>query len=167
MSKIDNKKGNLDVQIFINHYYYNTYKYIIIIYRYIPSIYYLKYSINIFRLFCDRLVDPEDSEIFAFVSCIADLPNSPLACLMEPESIEIEEDHDQCQPMTIKMENALVKNAALRAATSEDSMASYEDIKAEKLFVNPLNIRHVNKVPFTRLLRLGTTACCFYHEALG
>ena len=113
------------------------------------------------------MVNPEDSEIFAYVSSIADLENSPLACLMEPEPISIDENHDQTLSMAVKMENALVQNIALRAATSQDSITSYEEIKAEKHFVNPLNIRHVNKVPFTRLLRLGTTACCFYHETLG
>ena len=115
---------------------------------------------------CDSLVRSEDSEIFAFVACIADLENSPLACMMDPEVLPVQDETIPLDDVD-KRQKDLEDNIAVRASTSLESIQSYEEIKAERLFVNPLNIRHVNKVPFTRLLRVGANVCCFFHEALG
>ena len=120
-----------------------------------------------FRTQCDNLVRSEDSDIFAYVSCIANLENSPLACMMDSEMPDLESVEPLPMDNVEKRQKDLAENVAVRASTSLESIQSYEEIKAEKLFVNPLTIRHVNNVPFTRLLRVGTNLCCFFNEALG
>ena len=126
-----------------------------------------KFTCYIFRKFCDELVRPEDSEIFAYVSCITSLEDSPLACLMDPEDFDIEDDIDRLNLSHEEQRTeAQTRNVQVRASTSMDSLRSYEEIKAEKHFVTPLNIRHLNKVPFSRLLRVGTNVCCHFHEAI-
>ena len=108
-----------------------------------------------------------DAEIIAHVACIVTLQDSWAACLTEPDHLLVDEDHDQTLDQEVKLQQALEKNIQARASASAEIIQSYEDIKAEKHFLNPLNIRHINKAPFTRLLRTGANICCFFQENLG
>lgn len=108
---------------------------------------------------------PEDSEIFANVASLYNLEDTLVSNLMEPESFQIE-DFDISLPKEIKIQNELIKNVEARAATSMESLQSLEEFKAEKLFSTTINRRQFNRMPFTRLLRLGTKECCHYQETL-
>ena len=119
-----------------------------------------------YRAFCDKLVRPEDSEIFANVACLVDLEDNLVANMMDPEMVQDEEDYDPGLPHDEKIRKMSEKNKEVRASTSCDSLRSYEEIKAEKHFACPLNIRQINNMPFTRLLRLGTNVCCHFNETL-
>ena len=121
--------------------------------------------IFLFRAFCDALVRPEDSELFANAACIFNLEDTLVSNLMEPETFEIE-DHDITLPQEVKIRNELLRNVEVRASTSLDSLKSFEEFKAEKLFSTALNQRHYNRLPFTKLLRMGTNVCCHYQETL-
>ena len=123
-----------------------------------------------FRRFLDNLVKPEDSEIFAEVACIRTLQDSDLALLSAPDDIYPDSDDDETLATlskTEKIKRAAAKNREVRIATSQESIQSYEDFKAEKHFKNGLNIRHVNNTPFTQLLRSGTGVCCYFQENTG
>ena len=120
-----------------------------------------------FRIFCDNLFRPEDTEIFASVSCILRLEDTNFATMMDPQQIMIDEDHDPCMPQQAKLNRTLERNIEARASTSMDSIKSYESLKAEKIFQHQINIRHINKVPFTKLLRAGTNICCHFQESIG
>ena len=87
--------------------------------------------------------------------------------MMEPETIEPDEEQDPTLPHSTRTRKALEKNIALRASTSLDSIQSYEEIKAEKHFLHPLNVRHINNARFTRLLRAGTNVCCYFQDQIG
>ena len=86
-----------------------------------------------------------------------------MANLSEPETFQ-EEDVDPNLSMDQKIRNESEKNIAVRASTSADSLRSYEEIKAEKHFLSSLNKRYFNRMPFTRILRLGTNICCHFQE---
>ena len=123
-------------------------------------------NISFFRRFCDQLVRPEDSEIFAYVASIINLEDTLVANITEsdqlkPDEMDINWSHET------KIRNASEKNVEVRASTSMDSIRSYEEIKAERHFLSPLNLRHINNMPFTRLMRLGTNVCCHFQEELG
>ena len=121
-----------------------------------------------FRAFCDKLVRPEDSEIFANVACLTDLEDNLVANIMDTEMVQDNEDPDFDPELSQdeKIRKMSEQNVAVRASTSMDSLRSYEEIKAEKHFSCPLNIRQINNIPFTRLLRLGTNACCHFDETM-
>ena len=123
-----------------------------------------KHNLLLFRKFIDNLVRPEDSEIFVEVSCFMQLHDSPIADLDTPETIQTDAGHDSLKPQLEKVQRVTEKNREVREATSMDSIQSYESIKAEKHFQNELNIRHYNRVAFTRLLRVGSGACCYFQE---
>ena len=106
---------------------------------------------------------PEDSEIFAHVACLVDLEDTIVANMTEPETFQ-EDDVDPQWSHDVKIRKASERNVELRASTSMDSLRSYEDIKAEKHFLSQLNNRYINKMPFTRILRLGTNSCCHFQE---
>ena len=112
----------------------------------------------------DQLVKSEDSEIFVEVSCLLELQEWSVGCLSDPEEIQIDKDHDKTQSQYQKIARTTRVTRELRVATSQESVRSYEQIKAEKHFNTSINWRHVNKVPFTRLLRIGTGVCCFFNE---
>ena len=112
----------------------------------------------------NELVKPEDSEVFVEVSCFLNLGESSLACMADPEEIIVDEDHDPTKPQLEKVQRTIERNRQLREATSQESIRSYEDFKSEKHFSNPLNLRHYNKAPLTRLLRVGTGLCCHFQE---
>ena len=118
----------------------------------------------------DNIIRPKDSEIFAEVACIKTLHDSALALLAEPDDTYPDSD-DEDSLATLskrdKIKRAALKNQAVRVATSQESIQSYEEFKAEKHFTNQLNIRHVNKTPFTQLLRAGTGVCCYFQETTG
>ena len=116
------------------------------------------------RQFLDNLVVPEDSEIFLQVSCLLELHDHVIADLDTPENIQIDEGHDPLQPQLEKVQRITENNREVRASTSLDSIQSYESIKAEKHFQSQLNIRHYNRVTFTRLLRVGSDVCCYFQE---
>lgn len=84
---------------------------------------------------------------------------------MDPEQFQIE-DYDLSLPQEVRFRKEYERNVEVRASTSMDSLQEFEDFKAEKLFQSTLNIRHYNRVPFTKLLRMGTNECCHYQEAL-
>lgn len=107
---------------------------------------------------------PEDSEIFVEVSCLLTLHDSPIADMDTPENIQIDEGHDPTQSQLEKVQRITENNREVRASTSMDSVKSYESFKAEKHFQNQLNVRHYNRVAFTRLLRVGTNCCCYFQE---
>ena len=117
-----------------------------------------------FRHFLDNLVVPEDSEIFVHVSALLELHESPIADMDTPENIEIDEGHDPLQPQLEKIQRITERNREVRASTSLDSIKSYESMKAEKHFQGQLNIRHYNRVTFTKLLRVGSDLCCYFQE---
>lgn len=117
-----------------------------------------------FRAFLDNLIKPEDSEIFAEVSCLLSLQDSPLSSMADPEEIEIDHGHDQTRPQVEKLVRTTERNRELKESQSLEIVQSYENIEADKIFQNPLNIRHVNKSPLTRLLRMGTGVCCYFQE---
>ena len=119
-----------------------------------------------FRAFCDTLVRPEDSEIIANVSCLTILQDSPLATMMESDTLEEEDEYDPELPHATQLKKALKKNIEVRASTSLDSIQSYESIKAEKHFLNPLNVRYVNNAKFTALRRAGTNVCCYFQDKI-
>ena len=79
---------------------------------------------------------------------------------LQPDTVDIDWSHET------KIRKASEKNVEVRASTSMDSVTSYEDIKAEKHFLSPLNVRYINKMPFTRLMRLGTNVCCHFIEEM-
>ena len=112
------------------------------------------------------MVRPEDSEIFAHVACLDQLEDTLLANVMDTETFQ-DDDLDPEWSHEMKIRNESEKNKAVRASTSQDSLRSYEKIKAEKLFLSSLNIRQINKMPFTRLLRMGTNVCCHFDETSG
>ena len=72
------------------------------------------------------MVRPEDAEIFANVACLVNLPDSPVATLMESQVLTVDDEHDPTLPHGLKIQRALEKNVALRASTSLDSIQSYE-----------------------------------------
>ena len=112
----------------------------------------------------DNLVVPEDSEIFVQVSCLLELHDSPIADMDTPENIQIDEGHDPEQSQLEKVQRITEMNREVRASTSMDSVKSYESFKAEKHFQSQLNIRHYNRVTFTKLLRVGSDLCCYFQE---
>ena len=112
----------------------------------------------------DKLVIPEDSEIFVEVSCLLTLHDSPIADMDTPENIQIDDEHDPLKNQLEKVQRITENNREVRASTSMDSIQSYESFKAEKHFQNELNTRHYNRVAFTRLLRVGTDVCCYFQE---
>ena len=118
----------------------------------------------------DSIIRSNDSEIFAEVACIKSLQDSALALLTEPDDIYPDSDDEETLATLSKrdkIKRAAVKNKAVRLATSQESIQSYESIKAEKHFTSKWNIRHVNKTPFTQLLRAGTGVCCYFQETTG
>lgn len=119
----------------------------------------------VFRLFMDQLVKSEDSEIFVQASCLLELQEWSVGCLSDPEQIRPDSGHDQTQSQYEKVKRTTQVTRALRAQTSRESLCSYEQMKAEKHFNTSINLRHINKLPFTRLLRVGTDACCHFNEA--
>ena len=118
-----------------------------------------------FREFLDHLVKVKDSEIFVEVSCLLNLRDSPVGILSDPEEIEIDHDHDQLAPHLDKIQHTTELVRELRQSTSAESVRSYEEThQAEKHFTTPLNVRHVNKAPFTSVLRAGTNICCYFND---
>ena len=114
----------------------------------------------------DSLFRANDLDIFAEVACITTLEDTNLAGLAPPDEDYPEDDLAEIALLSKKekIKRAAQQNAEVRAATSQESVRSYEEFKAEKHFANPLNIRHVNNLPFTGLLRMGTNVCCYYQE---
>lgn len=110
---------------------------------------------------------PEDSEIFANVANIIQLEDTDFATMMDPDPIQTDEDHDPTMPQQSKLDRTLDRNIEARASTSMDSIKSYENLKAEKIFQHEINIRQINRIPFTKLLRAGTNVCCHFLEATG
>ena len=90
-----------------------------------------------------------------------------MGIMMDSDNLVVNEDHDVSLPHGEKLQRALDKNIAVRASTSLDSIQSYEEMKADKHFQLPLNIRHINKARFTGLLRAGSGLCCYFQDALG
>ena len=118
----------------------------------------------------DSIIRPGDSEIFAEVACIRSLQDTDLALLSAPDDIYPDSDDEETLATLSKNEKikrAAAKNRAVKVATSQESIQSYEEFKAEKHFKNRLNIRHVNNTPFTQLLRAGTGVCCYFQETIG
>lgn len=113
----------------------------------------------------DQLVKSEDSEIFVQAACLLELQEWTVGCLADPEQIQPDDGHDQTRSQFEKVKRTTEVTRDLRAKTSQESVCSYEQIKAEKHFNTNINLRHVNKLPFTRLLRMGTDACCHFNEA--
>ena len=113
----------------------------------------------------DQLVKSEDSEIFVHASCLLELQEWTVGCLSDPEQIQPDFGHDPTKSQFEKVKRTTEVTRELRAKKSQESVCSYEQIKAEKLFNTSANMRHVNKLPFTRLLRVGTDACCHFNEA--
>ena len=88
-----------------------------------------------------------------------------MGILADPEEIEIDHDHDPLAPQLDKLQHTTEVARTLRQATSHESVRSYEENhQAEKHFTTPLNVRHVNKTPFTSLLRAGTNICCYFND---
>ena len=99
------------------------------------------------------------------VSCLLNLRDSPVGILSVPEEIEIDHDHDKLAPQLDKIQHTTEKARELRQVTSRESVRSYEENnQAEKHFASSLNIRHVNKTPFTSLLRAGSNICCYFND---
>ena len=113
----------------------------------------------------DQLVKSEDSEIFVHASCLLELQEWTVGCLSDPKQIQPDFGHDPTKSQFEKVKRTTEVTRELRAKKSQESVCSYEQIKAEKLFNTSANMRHVNKLPFTRLLRVGTDACCHFNEA--
>ena len=86
--------------------------------------------------------------------------------MMESDELPEEDEYDPSLPHALQLRKALEKNIAVRASTSLDSIQSYESIKAEKHFINPLNVRYVNNAKFTALLRAGTNVCCYFQDQI-
>ena len=118
------------------------------------------------RHFMDNLVLPEDSEIFLEAACLLNLQDSPVSLLADPEDIQIDPDLDPTTPQLEKLQIATARARELRISTSDEAIRSYEEIKAEKHFFNPLNLRQINTT-HTGLLRMGTGMCCFFQEITG
>ena len=118
-----------------------------------------------FRAFCDNLVRPEDSDIFANVACILNLESTLISNLMEPEHFQMEE-YDPTLPQDVRIRKEYERNVEVRASTSLDSLQEFEVFKADKLYSNTLNLRQYNRLPFTKLLRMGANECCHYQETL-
>ena len=114
----------------------------------------------------DNLVLPEDSEIFLEAACLLNLQDSPISLLAEPEEIQLDPEIDPTKPQLEKLQIATARARELRIATSDETICSYEEIKAEKHFFNPLNLRQINTT-HTGLLRMGTGRCCFFQELTG
>ena len=113
----------------------------------------------------DSIVKPKDSEIFVEVSCLLNLQDSPVGIMSEPEELDIDHDHDPLATQLDKITHTTEVARELRAATSQESVRSYEQYhQAEKHFTSALNIRHVNKMPFTSLLRAGSDVCCYFND---
>ena len=118
----------------------------------------------------DSIVRSEDSEIFAEVACLKTLQDSALAMLTKPDDIYPDSDDEETLATLSKrdkIKRTAAKNKAVRVATSEESIQSYESFKAEKHFTSQVNVRHVNNNPFTQLLRAGTGICCYFQETTG
>ena len=93
------------------------------------------------------------------------LRDSPVGILSDPETIEIDHDHDPLATQLDKIQHTTELARKLRQATSEENVRSYEEHNAaEKHFALALNIRHVNKTPFTSLLRAGSNVCCYFND---
>ena len=111
------------------------------------------------------MVKNKDSEIFVEVSCLLNLRDSPVGILADPEEIEVDKDHNPLAPQLDKIQHTTEVVRELRQATSAESVRSYEEFhQAEKHFTTPLNVRHVNRTPFTSLLRAGTNVCCYFND---
>ena len=113
----------------------------------------------------DNLVRRDDAEIFVEVSCILNLEDSPLSSMQEMEDIRTDDDHDQTMSQFDKVQRTTERNRQLQTATSAETVRSYEEIQGDKIFQSPLNMRHYNRTPLTRLLRMGTGACCHFQES--
>ena len=94
------------------------------------------------------------------------LQDSPLSLLSTPEDIQIDPDLDPLRPQMEKLQLVTSRTRDLRAATSDETLRSYEEMKAEKHFFNPLNLRQVNTMN-TGLIRMNSQLCCFFHENSG
>lgn len=114
----------------------------------------------------DNLVLPEDAEIFLQASCLLHLEDSPISLLATPEDIQIDPNLDSTKPQLEKLQIATCRARELRVATSDESLKTYEKMKAEKHFFNALNLRQVSNV-HTGLIRMDTQMCCFFQEATG
>ena len=114
----------------------------------------------------DNLVLPEDSEIFLQASCLLRLEDSSVGLLSTPEDIQIDPDLDPTKPQMEKLQIATCRARDLRAAASNETIQSYEEMKADKHFFNVLNLRQVNNV-HTGLIRMDTQLCCFFQEVTG
>ena len=102
------------------------------------------------------------------VSCLLSLQDSSVGILADPEDIQIDHDHDPLAPHMDKVQHTTEVVRELRQATSNESVQSYEQhFQGDKNFSMLLNIRHINRVPFTRLLRMGTRVCCYFNDIAG
>ena len=122
-----------------------------------------------FRNFMDNIIRFEDAKIFPEVACLGTLQDTDMACMEDPMEEYPEEDMVAIATLSKedKIRRLAQKNTEVRASTSAESRKSYEEFKAEKHFRTPLNTRHLNKMPFTKLLRQGTGVCCYFQEDPG
>ena len=88
-----------------------------------------------------------------------------MGILADPEELEIDTAHNPLAPQLDKVQHTTEMVRELRQANSAESVRSYEEMhQAEKHFTTPLNVRHVNRVPFTSILRAGTKVCCYFND---
>ena len=65
----------------------------------------------------DNLVKPDDSLVFMHVSCILQLQDTPLACLTDPEDIQVDDEHDATQSQLQKLKRVTARNRELRQSS--------------------------------------------------